>query len=67
MASRLFVCDNTGDELWELDPDGSDSQGTSRTLPVTLLSPRGMFNGRLLADADDDKLWVLNVDLFRPR
>ena len=24
MASRLFVCDDSGDELWEiLDPDGS--------------------------------------------
>ena len=42
MATRLFVCDDTGEELWELDPDGADSQGSSRTLPATLASPQGM-------------------------
>ena len=25
MATRLFVCDTTGDELWEINPDGSNS------------------------------------------
>ena len=24
---RLLIVDNTGDELYEIDPDGADSQG----------------------------------------
>ena len=64
-TSRLFIADSSGDELWELDPDGADTQGSSRTLPATLTSPSGMtvFNGRLLvADDSGDELWELSPD-----
>ena len=64
MASRLFVCDDSGDELWEIiDPDGSTA--INRTLPATLTHPQGMtvFNGRLLvADDSGDELWELDPD-----
>ena len=65
LTSRLFIADSSGDELWELDPDGADTEGTSRTLPATLTSPSGMtvFNGRLLvADDSGDELWELSPD-----
>ena len=65
LTSRLFIADSTGDELWELDPDGADTEGSSRTLPATLTSPTGMtvFNGRLLvADDSGDELWELSPD-----
>ena len=64
-ATRLFIADSSGDELWEIDPDGADSQGTSRTLPANLTSPDGMavFNGRLLVvDNTGDELWELDPD-----
>ena len=40
LGGRLLIADNDGDELWEIDPDGSDSQGTLlRDLPTNLTSP----------------------------
>ena len=52
MALRLLIADNTGDELYEIDPDGLDSQGgLLRAFPSGLFDvPEGMavFNGRLL-------------------
>ena len=37
MVSRLFVADNTGDELYEIDPDGVDTEGTRlRAFPTGL-------------------------------
>ena len=49
-GSRLFIADNLGDELWEIDPDGSDTEGVElRSLPVELTNPQGMtvLRGRL--------------------
>ena len=38
---RLLIADITGDELYEIDPDGADSQGTLlRDLPSGLTSPQ---------------------------
>ena len=63
---RLLVADDTGDELYELDPDGADSQGTRlRALPSGLTSPRSMtvLNNRLLiADDTGDELYELDPD-----
>lgn len=43
MANRLLIADNSGDELFEIDPDGADSQGTRlRALPAGLTSPFAM-------------------------
>ena len=54
------------DELWEIDPDGSNSQGTLlRDLPSGLSSANGMtaFNNRLLlADSTDDP--AIGGDLY---
>ena len=37
MAGRLLIADTTSDELWEIDPDGTDTEGTLlRDLPVRL-------------------------------
>ena len=37
LNNRLLIADNSGDELYELDPDGADSQGTRlRALPSGL-------------------------------
>ena len=47
---RLFIADNNGDELFELDPDGADTEGTRlRDLPSGLTNPQGMtvYEGRL--------------------
>ena len=38
MASRLFITDTDGDQLWELDPEGANTEGSSRTLPANLTS-----------------------------
>ena len=66
MASRLLIADTTGDELWEIDPDGADTQGTLlRDLPTTLTGPQGMtvLGGRLLiADNTGDELWEIDPD-----
>ena len=63
-TTRLFVCDNDGDELWEIDPDGADGEGTLlREFPAALADPRGMtvLNGRLLiADRNGDELWEID-------
>ena len=64
MAARLFIADNGGNRLWELDPDGANTQGTSRTLP-SALAPAAMtaYQGRLLiADNANDALWQLDPD-----
>ena len=43
LNNRLLIADDTGDELYELDPDGADSQGTRlRALPSGLTHPQGM-------------------------
>ena len=66
LNGRLFVADNIGDELWEIDPDGSNTEGTLlRDFPGGLSSPTGMtvFNGRLLvADDTGNELWEINPD-----
>ena len=66
MAERLLIADNTGDELFELDPDGVDSEGTPlRDLPSGLTTPLSMavYNGRLLiADNTGDELFELDPD-----
>ena len=66
MAGRLLIADDTGDELFEIDPDGADSQGTRlRALPTALTAPRGMtvLSGRLLiADNTGDELFEIDPD-----
>ena len=66
MALRLLIANNDGDELYEIDPDGSDSQGgLLRALPSGLTGPQGMavFNGRLLiADANGSELFDIDPD-----
>ena len=66
LAPRLFVADNTGDQLFEIDPNGADTEGTIlRTFPATLSSPSSMtvLNGRLLvADNTGDELWEIDPD-----
>ena len=66
MADRLFVADTSGDELWEIDPDGSDTQGTKlRDFPSSLTTPFAMtVLGRRLLVADDngDELWEIDPD-----
>ena len=43
LGGRLLIADNAGDELWEIDPDGADTEGTLlRDLPTTLTSPFAM-------------------------
>ena len=64
---RLLIADHLGRELWEIDPDGSDTEGTIlRILPSGLLTPHGMtvFEGRLLiADSSlSDNLWEIDPD-----
>ena len=40
LSGRLLIADTTGDELFEIDPDGADSQGTRlRALPTALTGP----------------------------
>ena len=42
-CGRLLIADTTGDELYELDPDGADSQGDRlRALPSGLTIPQAM-------------------------
>ena len=42
MAERLLIADVAVAELWEIDPDGADTEGTLlRDLPTTLTSPTG--------------------------
>ena len=68
LGSRLLVVDNPllGDELYEIDPDGADTEGTRlRGLPLGLTGPRGMavLGSRLLiADYDLAELWEINPD-----
>ena len=66
VVSRLLIAGRTSDELWEVDPDGADSEGTLlRSFPASLTSPRAMavYGGRLLiADNDNDGLWEVDPD-----
>ena len=66
MVARLLIADISGAELWEIDPDGSDTQGTLlRDLPTGLSSPQGMtvLGGRLLiTDTTGDELWEIDPD-----
>ena len=66
MAGRLFIADFTGAELYEIDPDGADTQGTRlRALPTGLTVPTGMtvYEGRLLiTDNDGDELFEIDPD-----
>ena len=51
MALRLLIVDNAGDDLYEINPDGADAEGTRlRALPSGLTVPLGMtaLNSRLL-------------------
>ena len=63
---RLFIADDTGTDLWELDPDGADDQrGVRRDLPSGLTIPLSttVYEGRLLvADTAGDELWELDPD-----
>ena len=64
VASRLLIADTAGAELYEIDPDGADSQGTLlRDLPSGLILPFSMtnFNGRLLI-TDDDGAELYEID-----
>ena len=57
MALRLLIADVVSDELYEINPDGLDTEGSRlRAFPSGLTHPGGMtvFNGRLLI-ADDDR------------
>ena len=60
---RLFAADTSGDELWELDPDGADDEGTSRTLPNALINPNALalhqFN---ILCIQSGGLWRLNPE-----
>ena len=66
LGGRLLIADDTGDELWEIDPDGADTQGTLlRDLPGNLTFPQAMtvLGGRLLiADFTGDELWEIDPD-----
>ena len=66
MAWRLFIVDPVGDNLWEIDPDGADTEGTElRDLPSTLNTSHSMtvLNGRLLiVDDSGDELWEIDPD-----
>ena len=66
LGSRLLVADITGDELYEIDPDGSDTEGTRlRAFPSGLTFPQGMtvLGSRLLvADNTGDDLWEIDPD-----
>ena len=43
LNSRLLIVDDTGDELYEINPDGADAEGTRlRALPSGLTFPTGM-------------------------
>ena len=67
---RLFVADDGGDELWEIDPDGADNEGTLlRDFPSGLSGPRGMtvYAGRLFVSdifgtAAGDELFEIDPD-----
>ena len=64
---RLLIADGDFDDrLWEIDPDGSDTEGTIlRGLPVNLTSPTGMTilnESILIVDGAGDELWG-----FHPR
>ena len=66
-TNRLLIVDTSGDdELYEIDPDGVDTQGTRlRVLPSGLTVSQGMtvFNNRLLiADTAGDELYEIDPD-----
>ena len=43
LGGRLLIADSNADELWEIDPDGADTEGTLlRDLPTTLTAPLAM-------------------------
>ena len=66
VRTRLLVADSAGDELFEIDPDGPDSQGARlRAFPPGLTSPNGMtvLGSRLLiADSAGDELFEIDPD-----
>ena len=64
---RLLIAnDASGDELWEIEPDGSDTQGINlREFPTNLLVPTSMtkFQGSLLVgDQSGADLWDIDPD-----
>ena len=73
LGGRLLIADTTGNHiLWEIDPDGADTEGTLlRDLPTTLTAAGGMtvLGGRLLiADfGGNDVLWEIDPDGARHR
>ena len=66
MAERLLIADFNGLDLWEIDPDGLDTEGTRlRLFPTGLTTPVSMTNlgGRLLiADFNGLDLWEIDPD-----
>ena len=67
LGGRLLVADNTGDELWEIDPDGADSEGTLlRNFPTALTRPsRGWLSWAAacwLLIMTGDELWEIDPD-----
>ena len=66
LVGKLLIADNTGNGLWEIDPDGADSEGTRlRQLPAALTTPFGMtvLAGRLLiADWSYDQIVEIDPD-----
>ena len=66
MTDRLLIADNSGDALYEIDPDGADQEGTLlRALPSGLTSPYGMTvlgNRLLIADDFGNELYEIDPD-----
>ena len=64
--ARLLVFDDTSDDIFEINPDGEDTEGTRlRGLPSTLVQPAAaaVLNGRLLVfDNIGDELYEINPD-----
>ena len=63
---RLLIADNSGSGLFEIDPDGADTEGTQlRTFPSGLSYPLGMtglFGRLLIADFNGADLWEIDPD-----
>ena len=63
---RLLIANGSVPDLWEVDPEGDDGEGTKlRNFPSTLHNPQSMtvFNGRLfIVPFAGDRLWELDPD-----
>ena len=61
---KLYVTDDSGDELWEVNVTAPASSTRVGDLPSGLTSPRAMaaFNGKLyIIDDSGDELWEVNA------